>query len=76
MAEKAKQPTLNMELLLTRVVDELNLINEKLGSLIELNGKILKTQEELLRMAADKSQLREELDLSLMQCPCCPCQCL
>jgi DNA-binding transcriptional ArsR family regulator len=60
MAEKAKSPTLNTGLLLTRVVDELNTVSEKLGLLIESNGKVLKAQEELLRLVSSKS-LKEEL---------------
>jgi hypothetical protein len=63
MAEKAKSPTLNTELLLTRVVDELNMVSEKLGLLIESNGKVLRAQEELLRLVSGKSQLGEELKL-------------
>ena len=63
MAEKAKSPTLNTELLLMRVVDELNMVSEKLGLLIESNGKVLRAQEELLRLVSGKSQLGEELKL-------------
>jgi hypothetical protein len=63
MAEKEKSPTLNRELLLTRLVDELKLVNQKLDSMIELNVKVLKTQEELLRMISDKSHPGEELRL-------------
>jgi hypothetical protein len=63
MAEKAKSPTLNTELLLMRVVDELNMVSEKLGLLIESNGKVLRAQEELLRLVSSKSQLGEELRL-------------
>ena len=63
MAEKAKSPTLNTEPLLTRVVDELNMVSEKLGLLLESNGKVLRAQEELLRLFSSKSQLGEELKL-------------
>jgi hypothetical protein len=63
MAAKAKSPTLNTGLLLTRVVDELNRVNEKLVSMIELSEKVLKTQEELLRMVSGKSYLEEEFRL-------------
>lgn len=63
MVAKAKSPTLNTEILLTRLVDQFNRINEKLGSMIELNEKILKTQEELLRMVSSKSRLGEEFRL-------------
>ena len=52
---KAEQSTLKVELLLTKLVDELNLVNQKLGSLIELNEKILKTQEEFLQRVTNKS---------------------
>lgn len=60
MAAKAKSSTLNTEILLTKLVDQLNRANEKLGSMIELNEKVLKTQEELLRMVSGKSRLGEE----------------
>jgi predicted transcriptional regulator len=42
MAEKKETNSLNLELLLTRLVDALGLANEKLDSLIALNGEILK----------------------------------
>jgi hypothetical protein len=61
--EKAEQSALKVELLLTKLVDELNLVNQKLGSLIELNEKILKTQEEFLRVGSDKNHLGTELKL-------------
>jgi hypothetical protein len=60
MATKAKSPTLNTGML-KRLVDQLNRINEKLDSMIELNGKILKTQEELLQRVSNKSHSVEEL---------------
>lgn len=63
MAAKAKSPTLNTELLLTRVVDELNRVNEKLGSMVELSERVLKAQEELLRMVSGKTWLGEEFRL-------------
>jgi hypothetical protein len=63
MAAKAKSTTLNTGLLLTRLVDELNRTNEKLDSMIELNVKILKIQEELLQGVSNKSYPVEELRL-------------
>jgi hypothetical protein len=63
MAAKAKSSTLNTVALLTRVVDELKRVNEKLSSIIELSEKVLKTQEELLQMVRRKSGTEEELRL-------------
>jgi hypothetical protein len=60
---KAEQSTLKVELLLTKLVDELNLVNQKLDSLIELNEKMLKAQEEFLRMGSDKTHFGAELKL-------------
>jgi hypothetical protein len=60
---KAEKSTLKVELLLTKLVDELNLVNQKLGSLIELNEKILKTQEEFLRVGSGKTHFGTELKL-------------
>jgi hypothetical protein len=60
---RGKSSTLNIERLLTRLVDELKLVNQKLDSLLKLNVKILKTQEELLRIVSDKSHLGEKLKL-------------
>jgi len=60
---KAEKRTLNIEPLLTRLADELKLVNQKLDSLLKLNVKILKTQEELLRIVSDKSHLGEKLKL-------------
>ena len=47
---KEEQLNLKVELLIGRLVDALNLVNQKLDSLIELNEKILKAQEEFLRV--------------------------
>jgi len=63
MAEKAKRSTLDIELLLTRLVDELKLINQKLDSMIELNVKALEIQGKLLQMQSDKSHSEEEAKL-------------
>jgi hypothetical protein len=61
--EKAEQSALKVELLLTKLVDELNLVNQKLGSLIELNEKILKTQEEFLRVDSGKNHFGTDFKL-------------
>ena len=45
MAEKKEPTSWNLELLLSKVVDELGQVNEKLDSLIALNGEILKIHE-------------------------------
>jgi hypothetical protein len=63
LAAKAKSTTVNTVLLLTRLVDELNRTNEKLDSMIELNVKILKIQEELLQGVSNKRYPVEELRL-------------
>jgi hypothetical protein len=60
---KAGQSTLKVELLLKKLVDKLDLVSQKLGSLIELNEKILKTQEEFLRVGSDKTHFGPELKL-------------
>ena len=52
---KAKSPTSNAKVLLTRLADELNQVNEKIDFMIELNGKMLKTQEEFLQRVTNKS---------------------
>jgi len=52
---KAKQTPLNVELLLKKLVEELGFVNQKLGSLIELNEKLVKMHEELLRAGDDNS---------------------
>lgn len=48
---------------MTKLVNELNLVNQKLDSLIELNKKILKTQEEFLQVDSDKSPVGTALRL-------------
>ena len=60
---KKKSPTLDVNGLLTMLVDELNQMNEKLDSMIELNGKILKTQEEFLQRITDESYRRKAIKL-------------
>jgi hypothetical protein len=60
---KTEQSTLKAERLLTKLVDELNLVNQKLDSMIELNEKMLKTQEEFLRVGSDKDRFVTELKL-------------
>jgi hypothetical protein len=58
----AKGKTPNLELLLTRLVDELSQVNEKLDSLIALNGEILKIHEQI-RRRADAEVSKTEINL-------------
>lgn len=67
MVTEAKSSTLNTKFLLMKLVDELKLVNQKLDSLIELNGKILKMREEMPRMG---TELKLEPDaMSLLSLP-------
>ena len=59
---KVEQSALKVELLI-KLVDELNLVSQKLDSLIQLNAKILKTLEEFLRVGSNKNHLGTELKL-------------
>jgi hypothetical protein len=63
MTEKVKQSTLNVERLLARLADELKRVSQKFDSLIELNEKMLKTQEEFLRVGSDRNHFATELKL-------------
>jgi hypothetical protein len=63
MVTKPKSSNLNTKFLLLKLVDELKLVNQKLDSLIELNGKILKAQEEMPPIVSDKSYSGTELKL-------------
>jgi len=58
-----KSSTLNEKLLLTMLVDELKKANKKLGFLAEVNGKILKTQEEFLQKVINKNHLKKGIKL-------------
>jgi hypothetical protein len=58
-----KPSTLNTKLLLIKLVDELKLANQKLDSLIKLNGKILKVEEEMPRLASSRSYIGTEFRL-------------
>lgn len=60
---KKKSTTLDVNELLTMVVDELNQVNKKLDSMVELNGKILKTQEEVLQKITNQSYRRKAIKL-------------
>jgi len=60
---KKKSPTLDVNALLTMLTDELNQINSKLDMMAELNGKILKTQEEFLRRITNGSHQGEVIKL-------------
>ena len=60
---KKKSPTLDVNALLTMLFDEFNKVNTKLDSIAELNGKMLKMQEELLQKTTNKSYRREAIKL-------------
>jgi len=60
---RKKSPTLDVNALLTMLVDELNQVNKKLDLMVELNGKILKTQQEFLERIANESYRREAIKL-------------
>ena len=54
-AVKKKSPTSDEKVLLTMLVDELKKLSGKLASIVEVNTKILKTQEEFLQRITNKS---------------------
>ena len=60
---KKKSPALDVNGLLKMLFDELNQVNRKLDSMVELNGKILKTQEEFLQRITNESYRREAVKL-------------
>lgn len=60
---KKKSPTLDVNALLTMLFDEFKKVNTKLDSIAELNGKMLKMQEELLQKTTNKSYRRETIKL-------------
>ena len=60
MAEKKEANSWNLELLLTRLVDALGQVNEKLDSLIVLNGEILKIHERFQQKSGDEAFPRIE----------------
>jgi hypothetical protein len=67
MAKEPKSSAPNTKFLLMKLVDELRLVNQKLDSLIKLNGKILKAQEEMQRVG---TELKLEPDaMSLLSLP-------
>jgi hypothetical protein len=67
MVKEPKSSAPNTKFLLMKLVDELRLVNQKLDSLIELNGKILKAQEEMPRVG---TELKLEPDaMSLLSLP-------
>jgi len=67
MVKEPKSSAPNTKFLLMKLVDELRLVNQKLDSLIELNGKILKAQEEMQRVG---TELKLEPDaMSLLSLP-------
>jgi hypothetical protein len=67
MVKEPKSSAPNTKFLLMKLVDELKLVNQKLDSLIELNGKILKMREEMPRV---ETELKLEPDpMSLLSLP-------
>jgi len=60
---KKKSSTLDERLLLTMLLDEFKQINEKLDAIVEVNGKILKTQEEFLQRITNKVYQRKDIKL-------------
>ena len=54
-AVKKKSPTSDEKVLLTMLVEKLKKMNEKLDSIVDVNTKILKTQEEFLQRVTNKS---------------------
>jgi hypothetical protein len=69
-----KSSTLNTKLLLIKLVGELKLVNRKLDSLIKLNRKALRMQEEMPRLVSSKGysgmELKFEPDaMSLLSLP-------
>ncbi len=54
---------MNEEQLLTRLIDELKLVNQKLDSIIELNLKLVRTHKDFLRTLSGKTHPEEELKL-------------
>jgi hypothetical protein len=62
-ASKKKSPPLDVNSLLTMLADELNQMNKKLDLMVELNGKILKTQEEFLQRITREGYQRETIKL-------------
>ena len=65
MTSKANWSTSNIEPLLTRLIDEFKLVNQKLDSIIELNVKTLDTKAKLLRTTTDKRLSGESGKLEL-----------
>ena len=60
---RKKWPNLDVNVLLTMLIDELTQVNKKLDSMVELNGKMLKTQEEFLQRVTNQSYRREIIKL-------------
>jgi hypothetical protein len=60
---KKKSPTSDEKVLLTMLVDELKKLSGKLASIVEVNTKILKTQEEFLKRSPNRSYPRRDTKL-------------
>ena len=71
---KAEKKMPNIELLLTRLVDELGQVNQKLDAMIALGGKVLKAREKNIQWSPDynfsKTEPRLEPDvMTLLSLP-------
>ena len=64
MSSKDSSINLKIAVLLARIIDELHETNEKLESLIDLNRKLLQTQEEPLSKTGGKKEISPELKLA------------
>jgi hypothetical protein len=54
---------LDAKVFLTMLVDEFNELNQKLESIVKVDGKILKTQEEFLQKIANQSYPKDAIKL-------------
>jgi hypothetical protein len=54
---------LDAKVFLTMLVDEFNKLNQKLESIVEVDGKILKTQKEFLQKIANQSYPKDAIKL-------------
>lgn len=58
---KKKSTASDVNALLTMLVDEFSRLNQKLDSMVELSGKMLKTQEELLERIGNGTYRRQAI---------------
>jgi predicted transcriptional regulator len=64
MSYKDSSINLKIAVLLARIIDELHEVNEKLNSLIALNGKLLESQKEQVQKPVSKKETSSELKLA------------